>query len=100
MAVRLEGGVVVLTGASRGLGALLARDLGAAGAHLVLAARDEEALERVADSCREAGGAATVVAGDLGRAEDRARLLEAAAAVGPIEVLIHNAGIEIPVAVV
>lgn len=100
MVVELAGRVVVLTGASRGIGALIARDLGAKGAHLVLAARDRAGLDAVAAQVREAGGQATVVCCDLCSEADRERLIETARAVGPIEVLVNNAGIEIPVAVV
>lgn len=92
--------VVVLTGASRGIGAALAADLGRAGAHVVLAARDADGLARVAESVRAAGGRATVVVADVTRAEDRARLLEEAEAAGPVEVLVNNAGIEIAMALV
>lgn len=90
--------VIVLTGASRGLGALIARAFAGRG-HLVLAARDAAGLEAVAADVRAAGGQATPVVCDVSRAEDRARLVAAADAAGPVEVLINNAGIEIPVAV-
>ncbi|MFZ5477747.1 MAG: SDR family NAD(P)-dependent oxidoreductase [Myxococcota bacterium] len=86
---------VLLTGASRGIGAAIARDFGAKKAHVVLVARDAAALERVAGEVRAAGGEATVVVADVTRAEDRDRLLAAA---GEVDVLINNAGLEIAVA--
>lgn len=101
MAARELGGkVVVLTGASRGIGVAIATALAREGAHLVLAARDREGLEGVAAEVRRAGGAATVVPCDVTRAEDRERLVAAAEAIGPVEVLVNNAGIEIAMSVV
>jgi short-subunit dehydrogenase len=47
--------VVVITGASKGIGAELARQLAAKGARLVLAARSSEELEAVAEDCRKHG---------------------------------------------
>jgi short-subunit dehydrogenase len=92
----LTGRVVVLTGASRGIGAALARRLAIEGARLVLAARDAEGLQRVAEGV----GAARIVACDVSLAADRERLVREAREVGPIDVLVNNAGIEVPGAVV
>ena len=50
----LEGRLAVVTGASRGIGAATAEAIAAAGAHVVLAARDGEALDAVAGRIREA----------------------------------------------
>jgi len=64
----LDGRVVLITGASRGLGAALAVACAAGGARLVLVARTRGALEEVDDRCRAAGAApATLVALDLAR---------------------------------
>lgn len=95
----LRDAVVVLTGASRGLGVFIAEDLARAGAHLVLSARSAGDLEATAAKVREAGGQATVVPGDVSKPEDREALAAAAEALGPVRALINNAGIEIAKAV-
>jgi NAD(P)-dependent dehydrogenase (short-subunit alcohol dehydrogenase family) len=83
---------VLVTGASRGLGAALARELGARGARLVLVARDESKLRAVADDIRRRGGEAYAVPADVGDKEAIHPLAGTAAAlVGPIDVVIHNA---------
>ena len=61
----LKGRVAVVTGASRGIGAATAEAVAAAGAHVVLAARDHEALGRVAERIRDTGGRATAVPTDV-----------------------------------
>mmetsp|Transcript_15021 Transcript_15021/g.36063 ORF Transcript_15021/g.36063 Transcript_15021/m.36063 type:complete len:275 (+) Transcript_15021:134-958(+) len=99
MKINLQGKVIVLTGASRGIGAKIAEDLGRQGAHLVLAARDIQNLQKVALTVEAVGGKASLVACDVSKASDRTQLLEKAMEQGPIDVLINNAGIEDPVAV-
>ncbi len=88
---------VVLTGASQGIGREMARQLAAAGAHLVLAARDGGELGRVAEECRTLGGRggrAEAVPTDVTREADCAALMARAVAVfGRIDGLINNAGI-------
>ncbi len=61
----LKGKVAVVTGASRGLGKPVAKGMAAAGAHVVLVARDRGKLEATRAEIEEAGGAATVLALDL-----------------------------------
>ena len=90
--MNVEGKVVLITGASRGLGAALARTLARRGAKVVLVARDEAALEDVAQGIRREGGEAHVVPGDVGDKTAVHRIAGvAAAAAGPIDVLVHNA---------
>jgi short-subunit dehydrogenase len=89
--MELTGRTVVLTGASRGIGAVLAVRLARERAHLVLAARDARKLENVASRCSELGAPVTAVATDLSSPADRERLVEMA---GGVDVLINNAGVE------
>jgi short-subunit dehydrogenase len=89
--MELRGRTVILTGASRGIGAVLALRLARDGPHLVLAARDARQLENVASRCSALGARVTAVAADLASAEDRDRLVGAA---GSVDVLINNAGVE------
>ena len=90
--LRLNGAAVLVTGASRGLGAALARRLAQQGARVALVARGEAALDEVVRDIRAAGGAAHAVPGDIGEKRDANRIAGAAAAlVGPLDVVIHNA---------
>ena len=89
----IHGKTVILTGASQGLGAVMARQLATAGARLVLAARS---ADKLAETARSLGGAeALCVTCDVTSASDR-RLLIARAldARGQVDVLINNAGVE------
>ncbi|GAA1545387.1 SDR family NAD(P)-dependent oxidoreductase [Nocardioides humi] len=89
----LAGRTAVLTGASRGLGAAMARELAARGASVVLLARSLPGLTAVAAEIADAGGSATAIPCDLG---DPERVRDVAAAVvadhGPVDVLVNNAG--------
>ena len=85
--------VVIITGASKGIGAELARQLAAQGARLVLAARQLADLERVAAQCRELGGEAIAVRCDVtSETECRAMVDGAQLAYGRIDALVNNAG--------
>ena len=64
----LVGKVALIAGASRGIGAVTARAFAEAGAAVVLAARDQTALEAVAEEIRQSGGRAVAVRADLGDA--------------------------------
>ena len=89
----LTGRVAVVTGASRGIGAATAEAMAAAGAHVVLAARDREALDRVAGRIRQAGGGATPVPTDVSQDAEVERLFAAAGAAGPVAALVCAAGV-------
>jgi len=93
----LEGRLALVTGASRGIGAATAQAIAAAGAHVVLAARDREALEAVRGDILDSGGKATVVPTDVRRAEDVERLFAAASTVAPLAALVCGAGVLTPV---
>ena len=93
----LAGRVAVVTGASRGIGAATAEAIAAAGAHVVLAARDEEALDVVARRVRDAGGKATTAVTDVGSVEDVERLFVVAEVAGPPAALVCAAGSLTPV---
>jgi NAD(P)-dependent dehydrogenase (short-subunit alcohol dehydrogenase family) len=73
------GQLALVTGASRGIGAATATALAAAGAHVVLTARDASKLEAVEEAIYAAGGSATIAPVDLTEPEGVARLLTALA---------------------
>jgi short-subunit dehydrogenase len=92
--MQFEGKVIVITGASDGIGAELARQLAREKARLVLAARTPEALERVAGECRTAGAEALAVPTDVTSEDNCRRLIERATeAFGGVDVLVANAGV-------
>ncbi len=83
---------VVISGASRGLGAALARRFAAPGMRLLLLARSAAALEGVAADCRAAGAVAVAVAIDVTDAAAVATALAVFEAAGPVDLVIANAG--------
>ena len=89
-----ENNVVVLTGASSGIGLELALQLAEQGAHLVLAARNGKRLAEVAESCRQKGGKAIVCETDVADEQQCKALIEnTLAEYGRLDTLINNAGI-------
>jgi NAD(P)-dependent dehydrogenase (short-subunit alcohol dehydrogenase family) len=88
----LAGKVAIVTGASRGIGAATAEAFGAAGATVVLAARDREALEAVAERLCSRGGRALAVPTDVGDPASIAALHERALTeFGHVDVAFNNA---------
>ena len=95
MSKRLNGKVAVVTGASKGIGAGIAKALGAEGASVVVNyAGDKKGAEATAAAIVESGGKAVTVQGDVSKADNVKRLFdESAKAFGKIDVLVNNAGI-------
>ena len=99
---KLDGKVCVITGASRGIGAEIARLFAAEGGSVVAAARTlregdhplEGSLEKTVADIREAGGEATAASVNISLPEDCERLFdEAHAAYGSVDVLVNNAAL-------
>lgn len=94
LTISLDRRVVVVTGASSGIGAQIARAMAGAGARVVLVGRDRERLEAVLEDVTRLGGAGRIVTADLERDEAPAEIVEAAlAAEGAIDCLVHCAGV-------
>jgi acetoacetyl-CoA reductase len=93
----LEGAVVVVTGAGRGIGRAIAEELGAGGAHLVVNyANSARPAEDVAARLRESGRRAIAVRADVSDATQASRLIEATLAeYARIDVLVNNAGVTV-----
>jgi short-subunit dehydrogenase len=91
--VSLAGEVAIVTGASSGIGAATARELGRRGAAVVLAARRQRELEAQADEIRRSGGQALAVPTDVSDPAAVGLLVcEAVASFGCVDVLVNNAG--------
>ena len=98
----LAGKISVVTGASRGIGAAIARRLGANGAAVAVSARTVEAdqspfagtITETVEMIEKAGGIALPVVADLAKPDDRRRLVETAETeLGPIDILVNNAAV-------
>lgn len=90
---KLDQQVVIVTGASRGIGAASARAFAAAGAKVVLAARNIEALEALAGEIRKAGGDALAVPTDVADGASVERLVATAVETyGRLDAAFNNAG--------
>lgn len=88
----LSGKVAVVTGASRGIGRAIAETLAGAGAKVALASRKQEALDEVAESIRETGGAAVAIAAHNGdKAALQALVSGTIERFGRLDILVNNA---------
>jgi NAD(P)-dependent dehydrogenase (short-subunit alcohol dehydrogenase family) len=92
----LAGRLALVTGASRGIGAATAEAVAAAGAHVVLAARNRDALDAVATRIRDAGGEATQVPTDVSSVTDVERLFDAVEETGQLAALVCAAAVLSP----
>ena len=91
--------VVIVTGASRGVGAFIARWLGKVGACVTLVARSHEPLERVAQDVERLGGLALTIHGDVAIEEScRGTVEKTIDRFGQVDALVNNAGIFQPMA--
>ena len=95
---QFDGQVVLITGASRGIGAAAARAFAAEGAHVVVSARSFDALDALVAEIKAEGGAATAVACDVSDYQQVTTMVEAARAItGRLDVYIGNAGMIEPI---
>lgn len=88
----LHGRVALVTGGSSGIGRAIARALGQAGAHVLIAARTASAVDAAAEEIRQAGGSAAGITADLSTREGAHALADAA---GAVDILVNCAGINL-----
>jgi len=95
MSSRLTGKVAIVTGASKGIGASVAKSFAAAGANVVVNyASGRDGADRVVAEITGSGGKAVAVQGDVSKADDVRRVFAAAKeSFGALDVLVNNAGV-------
>ena len=93
-AIDLQDRVVLITGGSRGLGLLMAREFGRLGARVILAARDEAELQRAQHDLRSQEISATILVADIAtESQAQGVIAEAVDRHGRLDVLVNNAGV-------
>lgn len=92
---KLKNKVAVVTGASKGIGASIAKALAADGASVVVNyASSKEGADRVVSEIAQSGGSAVAVKGDVSKSEDVRRMFaETKKAFGKVDILVNNAGV-------
>lgn len=99
MMTSMKNRTVLITGASRGIGAAMARGFAAEGASVVLLARSATSLEALAAEIEADGGQALAIGGDVSVwADVEGAVSQAMARFGALDVLINNAGVIEPIA--
>ena len=89
-----SGRTVLITGGSRGLGLLIARELGRLGARVVLVARDAQALASAREELTERGVDASTIVADISSEAEATRIVsETVDCHGRLDVLVNNAGV-------
>jgi NAD(P)-dependent dehydrogenase (short-subunit alcohol dehydrogenase family) len=89
-----DGKTALITGGSRGLGLVLARDLAAAGARVAICGRDQGSLQRAEDALRRIGATVIAEQADVADRESVRNLIQSVTGrLGPIDVLVNNAGV-------
>lgn len=90
----LKGKVSIMTGASRGLGKVMALALAEAGSDMVLVARNEEGIKETEKQCRNMGRKALAIVADVTKADDISLMVEKTISeFGKIDTLVNNAGL-------
>lgn len=92
---RLDGKHVVVTGGGRGLGQAIALSASSCGASITIVARSEDQLRSTADLCTQAGGTCSIQIADLSQPQGIQGLVDRIVASGPIDGVVHAAGIQI-----
>ncbi len=94
MELEIKGKVVIITGASSGIGAAIAQELARSGAKVVLGARRIERLKDLAEEIKHEGGEVAYSVADVKRREDPERLVALACEqFGRLDVIVNNAGV-------
>jgi len=92
--MKVDGARVLLTGASRGIGAATAPELARRGATLAIAARTRQSLDNVARDCRALGAEVHVIVADMAQEKEVSAMVATAQRhMGGVDVLINNAGL-------